>query len=81
MFRGLGSRAAWEAMQPRRRKCVRCGLYYRESLDKCPWCGDLDDTGLAELKQKLDREHQGNKSLGQIFFALAAAMAVIVLLL
>ena len=81
MFRGLGSRVAWEAMQPRRRKCARCGLHDRESLEKCPWCGDLDDTGLAELKHELDRERQGNKSLGQIFFVLAAAMAVIVLLL
>ncbi len=81
MFRGLGSRVAWEAMQPRRKQCPRCGLHYRESLEKCRWCGDLDDTGLAELREKLDREHQSNKSLGQIFFVLAAAMAVLVLLL
>ncbi|MEM1187649.1 MAG: hypothetical protein AAGA95_08310 [Pseudomonadota bacterium] len=81
MFGVLGARAAWEAMQPRRKKCGRCGLYYRESLEKCRWCGDLDENGLAELKARLDREHRGNKSLGHLFFLIAVACAVVVLLI
>lgn len=73
---GLGGRAAWEAMQPKRRRCERCGLYYRESLDRCRWCGDLDEAGLARLLAKKERVHRSNKSLGQIFFMIAIIIAV-----
>ena len=81
MLGGLGGRAAWESMQPKRRKCDRCGLYYRESLDKCRWCGDLDERGLKELMEKIERQHLSNKFLGQIFFVLAAIAVVLVLLI
>lgn len=77
----LGGRAAWEAMQPRRRKCDRCGLYYRESLDKCRWCGELDEPGLAELKQKIESQHESNRSLGRILFVIAAIIAALLLLI
>jgi hypothetical protein len=77
----LGGRAAWEAMQPRRRKCERCGLYYRESLEKCRWCGDLDERGLEGLREKIEHQHQSNGSLGQILFVIAAIAAVLVLLI
>lgn len=81
MLGGLGGRAAWEAMQPRRKKCERCGLYYRESLEKCRWCGDLDERGLDELKEKIERQHKSGRSLGQIFFVIAAIILVLVLLI
>lgn len=77
---GLGARLAFEAMQPKRRKCERCGLYYRESLEQCRWCGDLDERGLAELKDKIEAEHQSNKSLGQIFLVLALIVLALVVL-
>ncbi len=72
---GLGGRAAWEAMQPKRRRCERCGLYYRESLSKCRWCGDLDEVGLARLLENKERVHQSNKSLGNIFFVITIIIA------
>lgn len=81
MFGGLGARAAWEAMQPKKRRCDRCGLYYRESLSECRWCGHLDERGFAELMEKIEGQHQSNKSLGQLFFVLAAIALVLVLLL
>jgi len=81
MLGGLGGRAAWEAMQPKRKKCERCGLYYRESLQKCRWCGELDDRGLEELKEKVERQHQSNRSLGHLFFIIAAIITVLVLLI
>ena len=81
MLGGLGGRAAWEAMQPKRKKCERCGLYYRESLEKCRWCGDLDEHGLVDLKEKIERQHQSGRSLGQIFFVIAAIIFVLVLLI
>ena len=68
MLGGLGGRAAWEKMQPKKRLCERCGLYCRESLDKCRWCGDLDERGLSNLLAKKERQFQSNSSLGQIFF-------------
>jgi hypothetical protein len=78
---GLGGRAAWEAMQPKRKKCGRCGLYYRETLEKCRWCGELDERGLGELKDKIERQHGSNRSLGQIFIVIAVIIAVLVLLI
>jgi hypothetical protein len=81
MLGGLGGRAAWESMQPKRRKCERCGLYYRETLEKCRWCGDLDERGLHKLKDKIEGERQSNSSIGQIFMILAAIILVLVLLL
>lgn len=78
---GIGGRAAWEAMQPKRRKCDRCGLYYRQGLDKCRWCGELDERGLEQLKEKIQRQHRSNRSLGQIFFVIAAIITVLLLLI
>lgn len=77
----VAGRAAWEAMQPKRRKCPRCGLYYRESLEKCRWCGDLDERGLEALFAQIEREHQANRSLGKTFFVIAAIILVLVLLI
>jgi uncharacterized membrane protein YvbJ len=81
MLGGLGGRAALEAMQPKRRKCERCGLHYRETLDKCRWCGDLDEAGLAKLKETLENEHASHSSLGKIFLVVAAIILVLVLLI
>ncbi len=81
MLGGLGGRAVWEAMQPKRKKCERCGLYYRETLEKCRWCGELDERGLKELKEKIEGEHQSHSSLGQIFMVIAAIILVLLLLL
>ena len=81
MFGGLGARAAWEAMQPKKRRCDRCGLYYRASLNKCRWCGDLDEGGLAELLEKIEQQHESNGSLGQLFFILMAIALVVMILL
>lgn len=80
MASGLGARAAWQAMQPKRRRCERCGLYYQESLPTCRWCGHLDEMGLADLKERLEAEHASNKSLGGIFFVLALIGLVVMLL-
>ena len=81
MLGGPGGRAAWEAMQPKRKKSERCGLYFRESLERCRWCGNLDEHGLSELKEKIQRQHRPNKSLGRIFFIITAIIAVMVVLI
>ena len=81
MLGGLGGRLAWESMQPRRRRCERCGLYYRETLEKCRWCGDLDDAGLAQLKLLVERQHQANRSLGRLFLVLTLVTALLLFLI
>ncbi len=72
---------AWEAMQPARRKCERCGLYYRESLAKCRWCGELDERGLEHLKKEIEHQHQLNRPLVQIFITIAVIVAVVLLVI
>lgn len=79
-FGGLGGRSAWEAMQPKRVKCERCGLYYRQSLDRCRWCGDLDENGLARLLVRKERSHQSNKWIGQMFFVMAIIIGMLLVL-
>ena len=77
---GLGGRAAWEKMQPKRVKCERCGLQYRESLAQCRWCGDLDEIGLSRLMVKKERQFQSNKWLGKMFFLAAIIIAMLLML-
>ena len=77
---GLGWRAAYEAMRPKRRKCERCGLYYRGSLEQCRWCGYLDERGLSQLKARIEAGHQSNKSLGQMFLVVALVILVLAVL-
>lgn len=81
MLGGLGGRAAWEKMQPKKKLCERCGLYYRESLDKCRWCGDLDEHGLSQLLAKKERQFQSNRSLGQIFFVIVLLIILLLALM
>ena len=72
----LGSSAAWRAMQPKRKKCERCGLYYLEKSEKCSHCGDLDENGLRMLLESHEQELEGNKSIGKVFFFIALLVAV-----
>ncbi len=74
-------RAVWHSMQPKRKKCDRCNLYSRENLDKCRWCGDLDEQGLALLRERIEHQHQSNKSLGRLFIVLAVITALLIVLM
>ena len=81
MLGGLGGRAAWEKMQSKKKLCERCGLHYRESLDKCRWCGDLDEDGLSQLLAKKEQQFQSNKSLGRIFFVIVLLIIILLALM
>ena len=78
---GLGASAAWNAMRPRLRRCPRCGLYYAKSLDRCCWCGDLDEAGLSELKTRIAAERESNRSLGRLFLLVTLILMGFVLVL
>jgi hypothetical protein len=58
---------AWQAMQPKKKRCERCGLYYTEKLSKCSHCSDLDERGLQLLLERHEESLKGNASLGKFF--------------
>lgn len=72
----LGSNIAWRAMQPKRKKCERCGLYYLEKSPKCSHCADLDESGLQKLLENHEQELEGNKSIGRIFFFVSLLIVI-----
>lgn len=77
----FGGRVMWEALQPELRKCERCGQYFKKNLEKCSWCGELDETGLIELRNRIDGAHQSNHSIGQWFFVFALVIFLLVVIL
>ena len=72
----IGMSTAWMGMQPKRKKCDRCGLYYVEKLEKCSHCGELDERGLHELLQKHNEVLEENAKLGKLFIIVAIILAV-----
>ena len=72
----LGLSVAWRSMQPKRKKCERCGLYYVEKSAKCSHCGDLDESGLQVLLESHEEELDANKSIGKIFFFVSLLVAI-----
>ena len=75
-----GMNAAWRSMQPKKRKCERCGLYYRASLPKCRYCGNLDEAGLQRLLAWQNQERSKLAPLGKTFFILALGIFILMLL-
>jgi len=75
----IGMSAAWNGMQPKKKRCDRCGLYYTETLAKCSHCGDLDEIGLKDLLQRHDEALEANRGLGKIFIFVAIIISVLLL--
>jgi hypothetical protein len=67
-------------MQPKQKRCARCGLHYDEVLDKCSHCGDLDDGELELLLKRKEAEAQGNTALGKTFLIVAGLIAALLLM-
>ena len=66
---GLGARAILLKDQKDTKPCDRCGLHYvPEDNEKCPHCGSLDQAGLKKLLKEIERQNQGNRKLGLLFF-------------
>ncbi|MEO2267571.1 hypothetical protein [Pseudoalteromonas pernae] len=70
---------AWRLMQPKKKRCSRCGLQYTAKLPQCEHCGHLDEQGLSRLKSQREREHQGHHTLGKYFLWATIIIAVLML--
>ena len=65
-----------------KRPCTRCGLMYNHKLKpRCPFCGDLDEQGLARLFETCRQRHGENRRIARGFFAMAGVLLVLMLLL
>ncbi len=81
MIGGLGAKLAMMKAQRPLRECERCGLSFDAELETCPHCAELDNSGLLELKRKIERQHQANKNLGVLFYSLALIIGIGLLLM
>jgi len=61
------------------KKCARCGLQYDIEEDECPHCHNLSDAEVALLRQKVEKEAQGESRLGVIFLYIAAVILIVML--
>lgn len=71
--------AAWRSGQKNTKPCPRCGLQMEQGLERCPHCGELDERGLQDLRERIGRERAGHKALGWKFFAVALALAAVLI--
>jgi ribosomal protein L37E len=78
---GLGARLALLRNQKSTKSCERCGLHYVfEENELCPHCGALDEVGLRELSRKVERNYQGRRNLGRLFFIAALVIGLVMLI-
>lgn len=75
---GLGARAAIK--QKPTKLCNRCGLRYLEDELECTHCKDMSDSELTVFKEQVEASHESNAKLGSIFFVIALAFGVLLLL-
>mgnify|MGYP005989701787 CR=1 FL=1 len=75
----LSMSSAWRAMQPLKRRCERCGLYYPKSLKACDHCSNLSEHDLAALKSANQKMKKGNAKLGRMMFFCAVIIGVLLM--
>ena len=62
-------------------RCERCGLFYDVSQhDECPHCAHLDESGLARLRSKIEKQEAGNVALGKRFMLVSIVIGFILLI-
>ena len=60
------------------KKCTRCNLLYKKTLENCPHCSSLSDT---ELSLQLEKRQTNRLSLGKTMYIGAAVIILIMFLL
>ena len=77
---GLGLKLAHMRNNKPSQECTRCGLRYTIDNENCPHCRNLSDSQLLELKKEISNNHEANKRLGKVFFIIAIAITVLMIL-
>ncbi|TRX56840.1 hypothetical protein [Thalassomonas sp. M1454] len=72
----LGMSAAWTKMQPKKKRCKRCGLYYTKTLSQCDHCSQFDDSQLVTFKKQHQETLKGNSALGKTMFLCAVIIGL-----
>ncbi len=81
-FGGLFARAALLKEQMKKKPCKRCGLLYDpKKEEQCPYCGDLDEAGLARLFERRETAYRANRQLGYRFIFAAVVVLLIVIMM
>ncbi len=77
MLNLLSAKRAKELAERRKKqnKCVRCGLLYFKTLEKCPHCSGLSDD---KVKQLMKQRGEERSSLGR--FMLLGMLVIIFLM-
>jgi predicted nucleic acid-binding Zn ribbon protein len=60
----------------RSQKCSRCGLRFPKSEAQCTHCANLSDREVIALKERRQKERLGNANLANLFYFIAALLAV-----
>jgi len=76
----VGISTAWRTIQPKQKRCERCGLYYSKNLEKCDHCSELNDSKLAALKAQHQETLRDNSAFGKYLLILAAIIGLLLLL-
>ena len=77
---GLGLALAHMRNRIPTKKCDRCGLRYKITVEHCPHCHGLSEAELSNLKARIAREHKGHRRLGNMLL-LAALVGLILMVL
>ncbi|WNC68185.1 hypothetical protein RI845_16865 [Thalassotalea nanhaiensis] len=75
----LGMSAAWRSMQPKKKRCKRCGLFYTKALGKCNNCSHLNESQLAQLKKQHQKSLSANSALGKTMLLCAVIIGLLLL--
>ena len=75
----LGMSAAWRTIQPKKKRCKRCGLFYTKALGKCDHCSHLNESQLIELQRQHQKTLKANSTLGKTMFLFAVTTALLLL--
>ena len=59
--------------------CTRCGLMYPQKKQNCHHCTGLDEEGLANLREKIERKHDKLSSYWGVKFGLMAAILLLIM--
>ena len=77
----LAGRLALLQEQMKKTPCKRCKLLYNhKKKDKCPHCGDLDDTGLQVFLARREIGFRKRKSAGKWFLIIALVIVLLMIL-